>query len=206
MSASTHQPLRHGRDARPARARGGGSQFRLSQNGLLAGFVLAGLVAGCSSYGTITTSKGSPSLTTASPSPRPTVVDEQQAILESYRKFWATLTPASGLPAARRRAALSPVATDPELKSLLTGMAASDANARVFYGADVPRASAASISPDRSRAVIDDCLDSSGSGDANRQTGKRLTVGVARNHVVVTMAATAGTWRVYFVSYPKTPC
>lgn len=205
MSASTHQPPLHGREGGTGRACGAFGQSGPLPKVLLAGFLLTALLAGCSTDGSIATNKG-PSPTTASPSTSPTGVDEQQAILEPYRKFWASLTPVSSMPAAERRAALTPFTVDPELKSLLAGMARTDARKQVFYGADVPRASKASISPDGSRAVVDDCQDSSQAGNAERATGKRLTYGSKRNHVVTTMLRVAGTWKVYFVSYSKTTC
>ena len=134
------------------------------------------------------------------------MVDEQQTILGQYRKFWASLTAVSRMPATRRRAALAPFTTDPELKSLLAGMLATDAKGQVFYGADKPRASQASVAPDGHKAVVDDCQDSSAAGVARRSDFAPLTKGRSRNHVVVTMKKPGDTWKVYFVAYTKTPC
>jgi hypothetical protein len=133
-------------------------------------------------------------------------VSEQELILGQYRKFWASLTAVSRMPAADRRAALTPYTVDPQLKSLLAGMAATDKKGQVFYGANVPRATAASVSADGQKAVVDDCQDSTGAGVARRSDQAPLTKGTARNHVVVTMKKSEGAWKVYFVSYTKTPC
>ncbi len=85
-------------------------------------------------------------------------------------------------------------------------MTNADAKRQVFYGADVPRPKVR-ISPDGATALVDDCQDSTGAGIADRDTGKHLTVGVARNHVAVTMKRLLGDdWKVAFVSYTKTPC
>ena len=110
------------------------------------------------------------------------------------------------MPAAERRDALTPFTVDPELKSLLAGMTRTDAKKQVFYGAHMPKATVASIAPDGRRAVIDDCQDSTHTGLARLPDLAPVTKGVARNHVVVTMLNTGTAWKVYFVSYTKTPC
>jgi hypothetical protein len=148
-----------------------------------------------------------PATSSPTASPTPTGMSEQEVILGQYRKFWSSLTPTSRMPAAQRRAALTPFTMDPELKSLLAGMVATDRKGQVFYGAHMPRAERASISPDGSRAVIDDCQDSSRTGLARRSDLAPLTKGMVRNHVLVTMRlGDGGVWKVYFVSYTKTPC
>lgn len=205
MSASTQQPPAHGPQGGLVRASRDSSPARPLVKRLLVGSLLIATAAGCNGD-----SKGvgvQPVPTSTSPvataTPTPSVQDQ---ILTQYRAFWARLTPVSRMPAASRRAALSAFTVDPELRSLLAGMAATDAKGRVFYGADVTRATQASINPDGSRAVIDDCQDSSGAGDADKATGKKLTYGSRRNHVVTTMSRDGSTWKVYFVSYSKTTC
>jgi hypothetical protein len=54
--------------------------------------------------------------------------------------------------------------------------------------------------------VINDCQDSSHAGNADRATGKRLTVGVPRHPVTATMHLVDGTWRVAFVAYQDAHC
>lgn len=206
MSASPHLPPTVGREGGPGRA-SRESSGRHPKTWLLVRSVLPlVLLAGCSNDG--------PETATATPTPSsslaatatPTSASEQELVLAQYRRFWASLTAVSRMPAAERRAALAPFTVDPQLKSLLAGMAATDQKGQVFYGADKPRATQASISADGTRAVIDDCHDSTDSGNADRMTGARLTVGVARNHVVVTMLRSPEGWKVYFVTHPKTPC
>ena len=205
MSASARQSPAHDREAGSGRAAGGVSSGIRQWASALVACSLALAAAGCSD-GKPSIADPTPSPVVATPSVTASAADEQQVILGQYRKFWASLTDVSRMPASQRRAALSPFTVDPELKSLLAGMAATDRKGEVFYGADITRATMASVSADGTRAVVTDCLDSSGSGNQERASGKKITVGVARNHVVVTMANVAGIWRVYFVSYPKTPC
>lgn len=206
MSASPHLPPTVGRDGGPGRA-SRETSGRHPQTRLLVRSVLPlVLLAGCSSDGPDVATEapsptGSPSVTAT-----PSASSEQELVLGQYRKFWASLTAVSRMPAAERRAALAPYTVDPQLKSLLAGMAATDKKGQVFYGADKPRATQASISSDGARAVIDDCQDSTGAGVADLKSGKRLTFGSARNHVVVTMQRVDSEWKVYFVSYTQKPC
>lgn len=85
-------------------------------------------------------------------------------------------------------------------------MARGDKAGTVFYGQDRPRPVVAQLSAPQGLAVIRDCQDSSRSGNADRTTGKRLTVGVARHLVIATMHAVDGTWRVAFVTYKQAKC
>lgn len=140
------------------------------------------------------------------PSPSASPVDEQAALLGQYRKFWESLTPISRLPETERQPALAELAVDPALKSLLEGMRQADTKGQVFYGADVPRPKVR-INPDATTALVDDCQDSSNAGIAVKETEERVTVGVARNHVSVTMKKQPGApWKVAFIDYTKSPC
>lgn len=205
MSASAVQPPSHDREGGSDRATGGYTLTSRARRSLLVGCTAALLVSGCNS-GTPKVTDPTPSTSTATPSPTASTADEKQLILGQYRRFWASLTDVSRMPASQRRAALAPFTLDPELKSLISGMAKIDAEGKIYYGADVPRALQASLSPDGSTAVVNDCQDSRDSGLARRSDMAPLTRGVARNHVVVTMKKTSDLWKVYFVSYSKTPC
>ena len=205
MCAAAQQPPAHGPQEGLVTASRDGSPVRRLMKSVLVGSLLLATAAGCNGnskgVGIKPVATGSTPTVTSSATP-----SLQDQILTQYRAFWAQLTPISRMPAPNRRAALAKFTVDPELKSLLAGMAATDAKKQVFYGADISRATNASVSPDGKRAVIDDCQDSSHSGNADTRTGQHLTVGVARNHVVVTMTQASGVWKVYFVSHTKTPC
>ena len=127
--------------------------------------------------------------------------------LPSIEAFWRALPGASRAAASHRRALLSKYTANPELGSLLAGMARQDREGKVIYGFDKPHAVVSTLALSQGVAVVSDCQDSSQSGVARRTSGRRLTVGVKRNHVVSTMHRGAdGAWRVSFVAYPKTPC
>jgi hypothetical protein len=108
---------------------------------------------------------------------------------------------------AEERALLGAFVSDPALKSLLAGISRERQRGRVFYGADLPRPSIQTLSEDRAIAVVNDCQDSTGSGVFDLKTGRKLTKGVARNHVIATLHRQPDqVWRVVFISYPKSPC
>jgi hypothetical protein len=201
MSASSLTPPTQRRHWAPAPR---GSYVRHLVTSVLVGSALLLTAAACSGDA-VGTPPPRPS-STLSPPVAPTPADEQAQLLAQYRKFWATLTPASRMLAAERRAVLSELAVDPALKSILFGMTQADAKGHVFYGADVPRPTVR-INPDASTGLVDDCQDSSRAGVAERASGKRVTVGVARNHVSVTMKKQPGDlWKVAYVDYAKSPC
>jgi hypothetical protein len=181
-----------------------GPPSRSRATSVLVGSALVLLLSGCAGEATSAptpSSAGSPSATAA-----PTPVDETAELLAQYRKFWASLTPVSRLPAAERRSVMAELAVDPALKSILFGMTQADSKGQVFYGADVPRPTVR-INPDATTALVDDCQDSSRAGILDKRTGDRVTVGVARNHVSVTMKKQpGGLWKVFFVDYAKSSC
>lgn len=143
-----------------------------------------------------------------SATPSPSGSTEAAAVLAQYRGFWSNLNAASRLEEADRMRLLQRYAADAALRSLLAGIARERAKGHVFYGAERPRPEIKTLSVGKLPvAVIDDCQDASGTGLEDVRSHRRLTVGVARNHVVVTMHQMPdGVWRVVFVTYPKTPC
>ena len=111
------------------------------------------------------------------------------------------------MPAAQRRFKLAEVAVNPELKSLVGGMASNDRDGQVFYGAQILHPMPIRVTQDGTTAVVDDCQDSRHTGLADKATMATVTVGVAHNHVVLTMKRTADDlWKVAFVSYTTTRC
>ncbi len=201
MGASPLQPASRRRRSVPRR----GPSLDGCRISALAACLLAGVLSSCNAQDTAAKAapKGSTSIAA---SPAPTTVDEQAALLLQYRKFWSSLTPVSRMPAAQRRDVLAELAVDPALKSLLAGMAEADAKKQVLYGENVPRPTAR-VNPDATTALVDDCQDSSSAGVADKQTDKRLTVGIPRNRVSVTMKKQpGGLWKVAYIDYANSPC
>lgn len=204
MSASIQQPPAHGPQGGVVTASRDSSPARPAVQGLLVGSLLVATLAACngSSKGVGIEPVATASTPAATASATPSVQDE---ILSQYRAFWSQLTPVSRMPAANRRGALAAYVIDPELKSLVAGFAKLDSKGQVLYGSNKPRP-VASVSSVGATAVVDDCQDSSAAGAANRADSQPVTKGVGRNHVVVTMKKSSDLWKVYFISYSKTPC
>jgi hypothetical protein len=170
MSASPSTLPARGRHELASAPRG--ARWRPALVCALVGLLGSGL-AGCASDAD---GVAAPSPSFSAPSTPPaSPVDEQAALLDQYREFWASLTPISLLPEHEREPALAELAVDPALKSLLAGMRANDDAGEVFYGAHVPNPEPVPISPDGRTALVDDCQDSTGTGLASRSTGKPKT-------------------------------
>ena len=222
MSPSIVRPAQRHRHSEPMPAPRRSAAPRGRHNGLAVGAVIACLLSGCSAGSTPTAVRPPP---TVSPSPSarssatssatslatslatPSATSEQQRVLAQYQRFWKSLTPISKIPAAQRRFKLAEVAVNPELKSLVEGMSKNDRERQVFYGVQSLHPKPIRVTQDGTTAVVDDCQDSRHTGLADRATMATVTVGVAHNHVVLTMKRTAGDlWKVAFVSYTATRC
>jgi hypothetical protein len=174
-----------------------------------AGVTIAAAVAmaGCSGDGQAGTAQSAPPAPQSSPSVSPTApTDVKTEVLDQYRAFWAHLTPASLAGEERRREILAPFTADPELKSLISGIAKDRARGRVFYGQPVVRPRVTQLSESQGVAVVRDCQDASHTGDKDVRTGRRLTKGSPRTLVVATLHRLRSAWRVVFVSFPSSSC
>jgi hypothetical protein len=201
MSASSLTPPTR-RPQAPA-PRGPSSRRGVTRS--LVGFLLIG-VTGCAGGSMSGPTTPSPVPASATPAGTPPPVGDEASILLQYEKFWADLATTSKLPADQRREALAKLTVDPQLTSVLKGLQELDRKGHVLYGVNKPRPKV-QIAADQKRAVVDDCQDSSAAGTAEAATGKRLTVGKPRNHVVVTMQkGLDGIWKMAFASYTKKPC
>jgi hypothetical protein len=181
------------------------------------------IVGGCSSSGS-TPQLGNPtpesstipappeSASTSSPAAAPPSSTSRSSstrhqIRTQYNGFWSSLPVASRAAPGRRRAILARYSADPELTSLLTGMATQDRKGEVIYGRNVTHPRLHATSTTVGRATITDCQNASDTGVARLRPYVKLTVGVAHTSVVTTMhRGSDGHWRVTFVSYPKRSC
>lgn len=125
----------------------------------------------------------------------------QQDVIAAYNRFWAALPQASRSASDNGRlSVLVPVATDPELSQLITGLHRQAAQHRVLYG--VPVARVGTVKVDDGRAELTDCQDASHSG-VETTSGRKLVVGAGRNPVKVTLVLRGSLWKVATVAYPK---
>lgn len=199
-------PLRH-RSARSqyARAQGGSSAIRRMRlvATVAVALLLALFVGACSDADGVMRETPSPGITpppTTTASPTPTT--EEQRILAQYRAFWQIQTPASEAPAGQRKAMLEPYATDPALSRVVRGMRASDNVGQVGYGEVIPHPRIKSI--EGAVAFLRDCQDGSKAGRKERDTGRIVTRGTARDLAEVTLRhGPDGAWRVATIDYPR---
>lgn len=171
--------------------------------------IAVALVAGCggSAHGVSTQTASTASASPSSSEPPTPTTDLRSEILDQYRGFWTHLTPASRAPAADRRGILTPFTSDPELTSLLRGIASDRARGRVFYGQPTIRARLTQLAEVSGIAVVSDCQDASKTGDRDVASGRLLTKGSPRTLVVSTMHRSSdGKWRVSFVTFPRHSC
>lgn len=135
----------------------------------------------------------------------PTAVD-RAAVEAVYRRYWqVSRTMDRDYPPRLWRRVLSEVAVDPARGIVLARAAEQTRNKVILYGTVAPRPVV--ILQGRARARVSDCQDASGAGQADARTGRRRTVGVARNPVTaVVVRGQDGRWRVASVSYLGGSC
>ncbi|MBO4269073.1 hypothetical protein [Microbispora triticiradicis] len=163
--------------------------------------VTASAVTACQSSGTAP----EPTLTMTPPSPTPTATTSEDAVLAVYRDLYPAGQRAERAYPAERKAILEHVATQPLLNRMLRGIAALRATHRVTWGN--PEHHPFDVRIERDRAILHDCQDARKGGQADDRTGKRLTHGTSRIHLVATLTKGAdGAWRVSKVEQVKEPC
>lgn len=148
---------------------------------------------------------------TSSSLPSPSISAEtggsESAEVESaYRAFWPVLATFARGPESRWRTVLDDVAMDPQLGLTIALTREQRRNGTTVYGQPRPRAPRFLLASD-GQATVDDCADFSGTGQVDRRSGQRKTVGVPRNPVRVSLRKSMdGRWRVSEISYPGGRC
>lgn len=178
----------------------------------MAGVALGVAVTGCrGGGGRAEPTTVSASATRAPASSRPTTPGtdsgvERVAVEAAYRAFWPVLSTFARQPESRWRGLLGPVATDSQLALTISLSRTQRRNGIAVYGQPVPRAPEVTLGGGE-RAVVRDCADFSRTGQMDARTGRRKTVGIARNAVRVALVRGAdGRWRVDEVVYPGGSC
>jgi hypothetical protein len=169
-----------------------------------AGLIASSLALTACSGGSRSGAGPSPSTGSVTPSASAsaaTLSTKQRQVIHAYNQFWAALSRASRLATDNARlSVLVPVATDPELTSLIIGLHRQHALHRVLFG--VPVARVGTVNVRNGKAELTDCQDASRSG-IETTSGKKLVVGAGRNPVSVTLLLRGSVWKVATVAYPK---
>jgi hypothetical protein len=145
----------------------------------------------------------------SSPAPKsvtaaPTGTAEQQ-ILAVYRRYWTTVLPAvAAVPRGERRAILEPIMVEPALSSALALLLSMDRAGHKLYGHAVPVSQV--LQRRGNAAALKGCIDSSGTGSVDVETGQYVSRGLRREAVLMTFTlGDDGVWRVYGMYFPKDP-
>jgi hypothetical protein len=142
-------------------------------------------------------------------SPTKTTESDDSRILAQYSEFWLTALPSAYSASDRdRKSALARVVDQKFLAYLLNRIAYLQAKGHNSYGFDRPITQAIERSKrNPKRALVRGCLDSSGVGVQEMKSGKKMTVGIPRNPVLVSLGCdNVGVWRISGFHFPGGQC
>jgi len=174
-----------------------------------AALAVAGGTAACSSStappaGRSTSGAGTGPPTTSRPAP--SAPADIPAAESAYRRFLDVNASFARLPESRWRAELGRVAADPQLGFAIAVSRQQRRNGITLYGQAKPRAPKVTLRGGR-QATLRDCVDFSRAGQADAQTGRPKTVGIARTPLEVTLIkGSDNKWRVSVVEFPDGKC
>jgi hypothetical protein len=129
------------------------------------------------------------------------------AVRQAYEEFWWVASRLDQQPPARWRGVLSVVAVDPELDRQLA-QARDRAAGGVHRVGEVITHVTAVRGAMSTRAVLLDCLDASRAGEADDNTGRTTSTGLAATPIAATLLRTGqfAPWRVSDIGYPVGRC
>jgi len=133
----------------------------------------------------------------------------QVQVLKQYKLFWVEVLPRAYASSAQtRESVLSPVVGPGITGQLLGRISSLQKRGRTSYGHDRPVSERVEWSPKNVKLVlVRGCLDSSATGVMDAKSGRKLTVGIARNPVLVNLSREAdGIWRISGFHFPGGQC
>ena len=153
-------------------------------------------------------SSDSASATSTTAKPVDQEAADRKAIETAWAQYWVTSSQAISQPPAEQKKLLSAVAVNPALQLVLDSTAKFNKNGWTDYGSVSHRPYWSTPVNGKSTAVMGDCMDDSKAGSMDIKTGKKLTVGVARDNTRVTLVkGTDSGWRVKKIEYlVSVPC
>ena len=133
---------------------------------------------------------------------------DRAAVEAQWVKSWDVLLGIGATPLVDREALAATVAIDPTKTNIVGAGAALDSQGLQTYGTLGHRISWPQPINGATTALIDDCQDRSQAGSMETATGKKVTVGVPRDHYQGNLVkGDDGVWRVAEVYYLKDePC
>ncbi|HWD05820.1 MAG TPA: hypothetical protein VG674_25560 [Amycolatopsis sp.] len=182
----------------------GADRWQLRVSLVSVAVVLAGCSGGNAPAPTSPPNLSAPPQTSAVPT---SSADEQrQAVEFAYSQFWHSTFHTADQPESNWHDAVAAVAVDPQLTTTLGAMRAQRQAGVAVYGDVTARIVSVQVTGDSAKVV--DCQDDSRAGQADAKTGKRKTVGVARNPVTAELkrGSADGRWKVSQVAFPGGTC
>ena len=173
------------------------------------------LLPGCtadseSRYGTVPAIPDSPSAgSVASKSTTSNSRTDDEMTIAQYRTFWTVALPrAYAAEPAQKPAMLESVVDRPLMNYLLQRIARLQKSGRTSYGHDEPRwHRVEKLSTSPRTVLVRGCLDSSGTGVMEMRSGRKLTVGVPNNPVLVKLRRdSGGVWLIVGFHFPGGQC
>lgn len=135
----------------------------------------------------------------------PTNASERDAVVAAYKDFWVRLRHLEDQPKSEWEDYLGEVAVDPQLRISLQATGFQLEQGVTLYGEVITRITDVDIDGDE--ATVEDCQDTSKTGQADAETGERKTVGVERAPTRARMERSdAGEWKVAEVTHPDGEC
>jgi hypothetical protein len=126
----------------------------------------------------------------------------RQAVEAAWAKFWGVNTRLFAIPSSQIKPEIAAVAVDPTREQMLSQISVFRSLKQGQYGYVINHPYWTRPIAGKSTAVMRDCLDGSHSGTLSLTTGKKLTVGPARDNARATFVRDgAGVWRVQLVEY-----
>lgn len=181
-----------------SRPRGGGLRSAAVIAALLA------LAAGCDTA-PADDNKRNPDLSAPLNSGAAPAQNAEDQVVAAYKEFWQRLRYVEDEPQDEWKAYLGEVAVDPQLRISLQATRFQKLNGITLYGDVAHRITDVEINGDK--ATVDDCQDASKTGQADAKTGKRKTVGVARDPVRAAMKRIDNeTWKVSKITFAGGEC
>ncbi|MFC0862363.1 hypothetical protein ACFHYQ_08640 [Sphaerimonospora cavernae] len=132
-------------------------------------------VSGCTASQGVSrtaTPVASPSGKPALDVPSPRTTSEEEAVIAAYTAYWPASNRAVTLPLEEARQLLSQYETDDQVKGAIAGIKRYQAMHREGWGEVVVHVQKVTVKGDK--ATLRDCMDASGSGEADSRTQKLI--------------------------------
>ena len=150
----------------------------------------------------VSSAPATPSATVTSTDSAPSEAGSRQAVEAAWAKFWSVNTRLVAIPSSQIKQEIAAVAVDPTRGQMLSQISVFRSLQQEQYGYVISHPYWTRPIAGKTTAVMGDCMDGSHFGTLSLATGKKLTVGPARDNARATFVRDgASVWRVQLVEY-----